>query len=145
VERTSSDRLLDEHGNTGEELEDLHLNVASWAKGAAEHRWATNDYGAWAIPGRHVLDEILKGLEDTGVLVCRHDKRIAFLLQHGCCALDGRIDEGHDLETTAELASVNVRPVFMWNPDGLLFETERVVPRAFVGAKHDISCSCSRF
>ena len=51
------------------------------------------------------MDEILKGLEDASVLVCRDDKRITFLLQDGSSALGGWVYESDYLKARSEFTN----------------------------------------
>lgn len=101
---SSSDGLFDEHGDTREELHDLHLDIPPRFAGTAEHGWRAHDDGLGAVSRRHVLDEVLQGAEDASVLVRRPHESFAFLLQHLCGTLNSRVDECNDFETGAEFA-----------------------------------------
>lgn len=106
--RASRDRLLYEHCYSREEFEDLHLDVAAWEEGATEHGRTSNNNSTRPIPRGHILDKVLQGLEHTGVLVGGHDERVAFLLEDGGRAFDGRINERNNFETTTKLAVMGI-------------------------------------
>lgn len=72
--RTCCDRLLDEHGNAGEVLLDLHLDITARLEGASEHGRRTNDESAGAFLWRHVLDEIIERFVNAGIPIGRDDE-----------------------------------------------------------------------
>ena len=101
--RSRGDRLFDEQGSLREILQDLELDIAARTRCAAEHGRRTNDNGARAFSGGHVLDKVLEGLEDASVFICGTHECFAFLGEDCGGTVDGGIDEGDDLETGAEL------------------------------------------
>jgi hypothetical protein len=101
--RSRGDGLFDEQRSLREVIQDLELDIAARACGAAEHGRRANDNGARAVSGRHVLDKVLEGLEDASVFICRTHECFAFLGKDCGGAVDGGVDERDDLETGTEL------------------------------------------
>jgi hypothetical protein len=97
-------RLLNEHGNAGEELLDLDLDITAWLEGASEHGGRTNDKSTGALLWSHVLDEIIKRLVNACIPIGRDDERVALFLEDGSGTLCRGVNEGDDLEAQAELA-----------------------------------------
>lgn len=101
--RSRGDGLFDKQRSLREVLQDLELDIAARARGAAEHRGRANDNGARAFSGRHVLDKVLEGLEDASVFICGTHEGFAFLGEDCGRTVDGGVDERDDFETGAEL------------------------------------------
>ena len=102
--RSRGDGLFDKQRSLREMLQDLELDIAARTRGAAEHGGRANDDGARDISGRHVLDKVLEGLEDTSVFICGTHECFAFLCEDRGGTVDGGVDEGDDLEAGTELA-----------------------------------------
>lgn len=101
--RSRGDGLFDEQRSLREVLQDLELDIAARARGAAEHGRRANDNGARAFSGRHVLDKVLEGLENASVFICGTHESFAFLGEDCGGTVDGGVDERDNLETGAEL------------------------------------------
>ncbi len=95
--RACRDGFLNEHSNAGEILEYLHLDIAARFQGPTEHGGTSDNDGAGPVLGCHVLDKVIESLEDTGILVRRHDEGVAFFLKNGSRTFDGGINKGYDL------------------------------------------------
>src|SRR5713101_8808228 len=95
--------LFDEQSSLREVLQNLELDIAAWARGAAEHGGRSNDNGARAFSGRHVLDKVLEGLENASVFICGTYEGFAFLGEDCGGTVDGGVDERYDLETRTKL------------------------------------------
>ena len=102
--RARRNRLLNEERYAGEVLDDLEFNITAGLCAATEHGWRADNECMKALLCGPPLDELIKRLVDARVLVCGDDKRVALLLQHGLCTLDGRVNQCNDLEPRAELA-----------------------------------------
>lgn len=59
----------------------LHLDVSSGDGCPSEHRGAADDDRTRLLARGHVLDKFLYAFVDTGILVCRDDEGVAFLLK----------------------------------------------------------------
>lgn len=104
--RTGRDRLLNEHRDARQVLQDLHLNVASGLRRTAEHRGATDDNCMWTFSVSHPCDELFEGFVYACVLVRGDNEGLAFLAKHGLCTLDRGVDERNDLEARSQLATI---------------------------------------
>ncbi len=71
--------------------------IAARFQGPTEHGGTSDNDGAGPVLGCHVLDKVIESLEDTGILVRRHDEGVAFFLKNGSCTFDGGINKGYDL------------------------------------------------
>jgi len=103
--RACCDRFFNEQSHTGQGFQNLQLDITSGMCRTAEHRRTSNNDCTRAVFRSHLLDEILKGLEDASVLVSRGDKRITFLLQDGSSALGGWVYESDNLEARSEFTN----------------------------------------
>ncbi len=103
--RARCNRFFNEQSHTRQVFQDLQLDITSGMCRTAEHGRTSNNDCTRAVCRRHLLDEILKGLEDASVLVCRDDKRITFLLQDGSSALGGWVYESDYLEARSEFTN----------------------------------------
>lgn len=104
--RTGRNRLLNEHRDTRQVLQDLHLNVASGLCSTAEHRRTADNNCVWALFVSHPCDELFEGFVYACVLVRRDNEGLAFLAKHSLCTLDRGVDERNDLETRSQLARI---------------------------------------
>jgi hypothetical protein len=84
----------------------LHLNVPSGLRGPSEHRGTANDDCTRLLAWGHILDELIQGFIDAGVLIRRDNERIAFLLEDCTGTVDCRVDQGNYLETRTKFAVV---------------------------------------
>ena len=98
------DRLLDEHRNTREVLQDLQLDIATRFGASAEHGRRANYKCIRPFGLRLAPDIFVEIFVDPSVLVRRDDEGVALRLEHLLGALDGWVDERNDLEARAELA-----------------------------------------
>jgi hypothetical protein len=105
---TSCDRLFYEHSYAGKVLENLQFNVPSRFCRTTVHGGASNNDGLGPVTGGHVLDEVLKGFEDAGVLVRRYHERVTFLLKNCSGTFHDWIYKGYDLETSTKFTALSV-------------------------------------
>ncbi len=77
--RSGGDRLFDEQRSLRKVLQDLELDIAARARGAAEHGGRADENGARTFSGCHVLDKVLEGLEDASMFICGTHEGFAFL------------------------------------------------------------------
>ena len=96
------DGLFDEQCCLGEVLQDLELDIAARARGAAEHGGRADNNGAGTLTGRHVLDKVLEGLEDASVFIGRTDEGFAFLGEDSSGTVYRGVYERDNLETGTE-------------------------------------------
>jgi hypothetical protein len=106
--RACCDRFFNEQSHTGQVFQNLQLDITSGMCRTAEHGRTSNDDRTRAVFRSHLLDEILKGLEDASVLVCRDDKRITFLLQDGSSALGGWVYESDYLKARSKFTNQEI-------------------------------------
>ncbi len=85
-------------------LHDLRLHVPARLLSATEHRRAADDEDTRLLVGSLVLDELVEGFVDAGVLVGGAHEGLAFLFEHGAGAVDCWVDERDDFEAGAEFA-----------------------------------------
>ena len=74
--------FLDEHSHTREMFHYLHFDIPPWLSSPSEHRRTVDNDHTWFLAWGHVLDKVIQGFEDAGVLTCRDDRdRGAFYLK----------------------------------------------------------------
>jgi hypothetical protein len=100
--RSCGDGLFDEQCSLGEVLQDLELDIAARARGAAEHGGRANNNSARTFAGRRVLDKLLESLEDASVFIGGTHESFAFLGEDCGGTIDRGVDERDNLETRAE-------------------------------------------
>lgn len=102
--RASRDGFLDKERDTGEMLEELHLDISPWFGAASEHGRAADDdrMGPMLqIFGVEGGDVVVERLEDGGVFVGGDDEGVAFLLEDCLGAFDCGVDDGYYFEAAA--------------------------------------------
>lgn len=102
-----------------ESLEDGHLNVLSRRRRPTESWRRANDEGMGPLFGVELLDILVKGGVDLGVLVGRDDEGGALASEHSFGRGAVGLDDADDLEAGAEL----------------VLETEGVVPGSCLSAR----------
>lgn len=58
----------------------------------------------WGILWSRIFDEVIEGLEDTGIGISRHHERVAFLLKDNGSTVYGWVNKCYHFETGTQFA-----------------------------------------